>query len=142
MSSRWKKGQSGNPKGRPRKSKPDALDVRKMLKDILSRPVGISQAGRSVQMTMLEASLLQLVTKAAAGNLRALRDVFQCAASVGVDLTGSVNAAGPLSDESKRLLDDFIASCSSPAAPVRQQASNDLLDDDVPRGDSADLEAR
>jgi hypothetical protein len=67
--SRFKKGQSGNPKGRPK----GALNVETVLSRVLRERVVINQNGRRKVVTKLEAALMQLVNKSASGDPRALR---------------------------------------------------------------------
>jgi hypothetical protein len=66
---RFQKGVSGNPRGRPKGS----LNVATVLTKTLREMVTITENGRRKRMTKLEAALKQLVNKAAAGDLRALR---------------------------------------------------------------------
>jgi Family of unknown function (DUF5681) len=66
---RFKKGASGNPRGRPKGS----LNVATVLMRTLREKVVINQNGRRKTVTKLEAALKQLVDQAAAGDLRALR---------------------------------------------------------------------
>jgi hypothetical protein len=66
---RFKKGVSGNPRGRPKGS----LNVATVLTRTLREKVAITENGRRKTVTKLEAALKQLVDKAAAGDLRALR---------------------------------------------------------------------
>lgn len=66
---RFKKGVSGNPRGRPKGS----LNVATVLTKTLREKVAIHENGRRKMVTKLEAALKQLVNKAAAGDLRALR---------------------------------------------------------------------
>ena len=66
---RFKKGVSGNPRGRPKGS----LNVATVLTRTLREKVAIKENGRQKTVTKLEAALKQLVNKAAAGDLRALR---------------------------------------------------------------------
>ena len=65
---RFKKGVSGNPKGRPKGS----LNVTTVLSKTLREKVVINEHGRRKTITKLEAALKQLVNKAASGDLRAL----------------------------------------------------------------------
>lgn len=67
--SRWKPGQSGNPKGRPKKVK----DFEKLLDIELSRTLRITEGGRQVALTKRELILKTLVNDALKGNLRALK---------------------------------------------------------------------
>lgn len=65
---RFKKGQSGNPKGRP-KGKRNAATV---IMRALDAKVIINENGRRREITKFEAAITQLANKAASGDLRAL----------------------------------------------------------------------
>jgi hypothetical protein len=69
----FKKGQSGNPKGRPKKPKNLAALILKTFGDkvIVKGPGGLHS------MTKLEAALVQLANKALGGDLMALREVIR-----------------------------------------------------------------
>jgi uncharacterized protein DUF5681 len=67
--SRFKKGSSGNPKGRPRDSKNAAT----LLNEALSEQVVISENGRRRTITKKEAIVTQIVNKAASGVHRAIQ---------------------------------------------------------------------
>ncbi len=66
---RFQKGVSGNPRGRPKGS----LNVATVLMKTLREKVVINENGRRRTVTKLEAALKQLVDQAAAGDLPALR---------------------------------------------------------------------
>jgi hypothetical protein len=66
---RFKKGQSGNPKGRPK----GTLNMATVLARTLREKVVINEAGRRKTVTKLEASIKQLTNKAASGELKALQ---------------------------------------------------------------------
>jgi hypothetical protein len=66
---RFRKGVSGNPRGRPTGS----LNVATVLTRTLRQKVAITENGRRRTVTKLEAAVKQLVDQAAAGDLRALR---------------------------------------------------------------------
>src|SRR5713101_5484945 len=66
---RFKAGQSGNPRGRPR----GALNMATVLERTLREKVIINENGRRRKITKLEAALKQLTNKAAAGDLKALQ---------------------------------------------------------------------
>jgi Family of unknown function (DUF5681) len=65
---RFKKGESGNPKGRRKGS----FNLATALKAILREKVVINENGVRKSVTKFEAALKQLVNKSAAGDLRAL----------------------------------------------------------------------
>ena len=66
---RFCKGQSGNPKGRPRGAKNLATLMEKVLKE----PVVISENGKRRRITKREALIKQLVNKAIAGDPRSIK---------------------------------------------------------------------
>ena len=63
---RFKKGQSGNPRGRPKTSR----NVGKMLEGIFYRKITITENGVRREVTMLEAIFRQVANGAAKGELR------------------------------------------------------------------------
>lgn len=74
-STRFRKGQSGNPKGRPKGS----LNVRTLLAATLREKVVINENGQRKAVTKLEAALKQLTNKAASGDLRAIVQLVELA---------------------------------------------------------------
>jgi hypothetical protein len=67
---RFRKGRSGNPAGRPK----GALDLGTLLGKVLAEKVAVKDAsGRRRKISKLEAALTQLVNKAAGADLRAIR---------------------------------------------------------------------
>ena len=66
---RFKKGQSGNPQGRPK----GALSMATVLERTLRERVVINENGRRKTITKLEAAIKQLSNKAASGELKALQ---------------------------------------------------------------------
>jgi len=66
---RFKKGASGNPKGRPKGSRNVAAVFAKTLRE----KVVINEHGKRKAITKLEAAIKQFVNKAAGGDLRALQ---------------------------------------------------------------------
>ena len=72
---RFKKGSSGNPKGRPKGS----LNVAALLIKTLRERVVINENGRRKTVSKFEAAFKQLANKAASGDLRALRMLIDSA---------------------------------------------------------------
>jgi len=66
---RFKKGQSGNPKGRQKGS----LNVATVFARTLREKVVVNENGQRKTMTKFEAAIKQFVNKAASGDLRALQ---------------------------------------------------------------------
>ena len=65
----FKKGQSGNPRGRP----PNSKNLTTLLNDTLNEPVAITENGRRRKITKREAVIKQLVNKSASADLRSLK---------------------------------------------------------------------
>jgi hypothetical protein len=65
----FKKGQSGNPRGRP----PDSKNLTTLLNDALDEPVTITENGRRRKITKREAVIKQLVNKSASADARSLK---------------------------------------------------------------------
>jgi hypothetical protein len=72
---RFKKGVSGNPKGRPKGS----LNVATAFMKALREKVVINEHGQRKTITKLEAALKQLANKGASGDLRALTQLIALA---------------------------------------------------------------
>jgi hypothetical protein len=73
--SRFKPGQSGNPKGRPKGTNNFRTDV----KSTLRAPVKVTRDGRPRRVSTQEAALLRLCEKALGGDPRALDQYIQLA---------------------------------------------------------------
>jgi Family of unknown function (DUF5681) len=69
--SQFRKGQSGNPSGRPRGTR----NRDTVIEEELNRIVTIHQNGRPQKITLFQAAAKQLVNKAATGNLAAFKEL-------------------------------------------------------------------
>jgi hypothetical protein len=68
----FSKGRSGNPNGRPKCSK----NIFSVIQKASRERVKVTQNGRVRTMTKMEATAVQLSNKAAAGDLRAAREIL------------------------------------------------------------------
>jgi hypothetical protein len=84
--SRFKRGKSGNLKGRPKGTLNFATALLRTLREI----VVINENGKRKAITKLEAAVKQLVNKAASGDLRALTQL------IGITLSAEQRAAEEL----------------------------------------------
>ena len=75
---RYKKGQSGNRNGRPRKVD-EPFDPGVVLQAIENEPISGPKQGKCKPMTKLEAHFRQLFDAAIAGDLKAARDIVSMA---------------------------------------------------------------
>lgn len=73
---RFQKGKSGNPRGRPRRNTGIAELFRKISKQVVQAN---GPNGQRRRMTKLEASITQLMNKATAGDLKAMKVLLQMA---------------------------------------------------------------
>ena len=69
---RFAKGRSGNPRGRPKGSS----NLATLLEQELNAPVIINENGQRKSVTKLQAAVKQLVNKAASGEPRALQQLL------------------------------------------------------------------
>jgi uncharacterized protein DUF5681 len=69
---RFKKGRSGNPKGRPIGQK----NMNSLITRALNRTVTVTENGRRKKITKREAIVMQLVNKSASADLTAIRMLF------------------------------------------------------------------
>jgi len=67
--SRFPKGKSGNPKGRPWAYK----NMSALLNEVLSQCITVSEGGKRKRMPKRKAMLTQLVNKALSGEVRSIR---------------------------------------------------------------------
>ena len=66
---RFRKGQSGNPRGRPRGSK----NLKTLLSEALNEPVIVTEEGGRRKITKREAIITQLVNRSASADFRAIK---------------------------------------------------------------------
>ncbi len=69
---RFAKGQSGNPHGRPKGSK----NMLKLVAEILEQKISIIQDGKPFKISKRTAMFLQLINSAVKGNLKAISSVI------------------------------------------------------------------
>ena len=72
LHTRFQKGRSGNPKGRPRGRK----NISTLLSDALNGSVIVAENGRRKKITKREAIITQLVNKSASADLKATQIVL------------------------------------------------------------------
>lgn len=81
-SHRWKKGQSGNPRGRPKKKDRSPAQV---VADIYKEKVTVTLKGRTVKLTQLELAVRKVVnTTQTSGSVRDLKAMLKLMDDYGV----------------------------------------------------------
>jgi Family of unknown function (DUF5681) len=101
---RFKKGQSGNPKGRPK----GALNLATVLARTLREKVVINEHGQRKVVTKLEAAIKQLVNKAAAGDLAALRHLAGLVQSAEEQAAQLLPTDVPLSEDDQKVVQGIL----------------------------------
>jgi hypothetical protein len=98
--SRFKKGESGNPCGRP-KGRPNLATV---LEKTLREKVAIWEDGRHKTVTKLEAALKQLANRATSGDLRAVQQLVALARSAAERSTETGPATANMAEADRKVL--------------------------------------
>jgi hypothetical protein len=129
--SRFKPGQSGNPKGRRKGTNNFRTDVRKALR----RLVTITRNGRPHKISTQEAALLTVLTTALKGNRHSLESTLKLAAAYNND-TGVVTDA--LSTDDAAILEVYRARILSGAAESAKTADTDRQTVDDSHDDEKD----
>lgn len=104
--SRFKPGQSGNPRGRPKGAKNLATD----LAEELGETIRIREGDRELRVSKQRAMLKALVAKALKGDARAASLLIALVAQATDELPAAgERVAAPLPDADRHILDDFLA---------------------------------
>ena len=84
---RFKEGQSGNPRGRP----PGAKNLKTLLSEALNEPVVVAENGGHRKITKRQAIITQLVNRSATADLRAIKILLDMLR----DIEGQTEPASP-----------------------------------------------
>ncbi len=110
---RFKKGQSGNPAGRPKGS----LSLTVALNKALNEKITVTEHGRFKQMSKLDAAVKGMINRAVKGDAKACQQMLSLGHLVGVD------AAGPqtLGETDAAVMADLMQRLN-PKPPRRKKA--------------------
>ncbi len=128
---RFKKGQSGNSKGRPTGSKNFSTDV----KATLQAPVRINSDGRPRTVSTQEAALMRLREKALKGDARALDRMIELAGTYNDE--EMAEAAAKLSLTDAEVLEAYQARLLRQAGKARSGDGDEARNDAARRCDAA-----
>jgi hypothetical protein len=104
---RFKKGRSGNPKGRPK----GTLNMATVLERTLRERVVIVENGTRKSVTKLEAALKQLVNQAASGNLAAMRQLSSLVESAEKEREADQDPSA-VAEADKKIMDRLLGKLS------------------------------
>lgn len=104
QATRFKKGVSGNPKGRPRGS----LNVATAFTKALREKVVVNENGRRKTVTKLEAALKQLVNKAASGDRHCCKQLIDLARDAEAKNAGSRTQDLGISDIDREVMQGIL----------------------------------
>jgi Family of unknown function (DUF5681) len=114
LHSRWKPGQSANPRGRTK----GRLDLKTEVKLMLEAPVTVANdKGKSKKITTLRASLWRVREKALKGNDKSLAKILDLAISA---LGEPVQPTGDISLDDQAILDAFRREIEAEATKDKQ----------------------
>jgi hypothetical protein len=100
---RFKKGSSGNPRGRPKGSKNLKTYVTKAARE----KVSVRQNGKSKRIPKIEATIAQLSNKAASGDPRSMEQFINRVEKVEMDTAAERPAAYPLSELDREVINEM-----------------------------------
>ncbi len=100
---RFKPGQSGNAKGRPKGIRNLATD----LEEELSERILVNEGGRQLETTKQRAMIKALLAKALKGDTRAAAALIQLKLGLEQTKTGHDNSV-PLDEEDREILESFV----------------------------------
>jgi hypothetical protein len=100
---RFKKGQSGNPRGRP------AKNLAGLLAAALNEKVTVTENGKRRQVTKREAVIAQLVNKSAAAELRATKMLIDMLRDVEKKAEPAVSEKNPFTPTDQEVVQQLIA---------------------------------
>ena len=116
---RFKKGKSGNPKGRPKRLR----NFRTDLFEVLQAPVSVNDGGTKRKTSTQLATLMRLREKALKGDARALEKLVELIIRYN-DKAESPDKDQPLNEEDQGIIDNFLARRgTSAAATVKRPKS-------------------
>lgn len=103
--SRFQKGQSGNPKGRPRGSRSLSAIAAKELERIVQTNSG----QRGEKMKTAEAMIRAHMIKAIKGDVRSAEFITKLLAQNDNEATEAIDGVAALPDDDQKILDDYVA---------------------------------
>ena len=96
----FKKGQSGNPKGRPKQSRSHSV----LMEEELGQQIKVKEGNKTITMSKSEAVVKQLINKGIKGDLRAVKIVLDHLQ----DIEPESKVAQSISANDRKIIDGFL----------------------------------
>ena len=103
--SRFTKGHSGNPRGRPRGAK----NLLTLLNEVLNEPVIVADNGGRRKITKREAIITQLVNRSATADLRALKILLDLVRDIEAQTEPASSAAATFTAADEKVIEQLKA---------------------------------
>ena len=119
LHTRFKPGQSGNPRGRPKGS----LNFTTDLKTVLLAPVALNDGGKQRRVTTQKAALLRLREKGLKGNIRALDKLLSYAMAMSGNAAADTTNTPSVDDQAilEAYRRDVLANADATTASQRDE---------------------
>lgn len=102
---RFKPGQSGNPKGRPKGS----MDTLRLIDKIVSKKVTATIDGRPLKISKRQAMLLRMANEATQGNLNTFKTILPLLMQIDARKAAhAAAAASTISRTDREILDEYL----------------------------------
>jgi hypothetical protein len=122
--SRFRPGQSGNPKGRPK----GARSLNTLAREVFGQTVIVKTAGGERKMNAVELGLNKLRELAARGDLKAIQAVLDHWGRIvpePVEAQASASLERRLAPEEEQILEHLLGSLHAPVARLAEEAGNE-----------------
>ena len=105
---RFKKGASGNPNGRPK----GTPDLKTIVRELLSAQVTVTEGGKKRKVSTLTATVMRLSEKALKGDMRAIEKLLSLASDMAAELEAQKESRS-LTARDAEIMERFKASVLS-----------------------------
>jgi uncharacterized protein DUF5681 len=125
--SRFKRGKSGNPNGRPKRQR----NVRRVVEDVLSQRITIREGDRTRSLSKLDGVVLTIINKALSGDAKTLPLLITLLRSLG--LTNEVpepTGTEPVTTHDSEIIADFLrrhGTCTETGIPPKPKPTIDSV---------------
>jgi hypothetical protein len=126
LTTRWKRGQSGNPSGRPKGSR----NVSTIVNDVIGQKFAVTENGRKRRIPALEVVLCRLRNDAMQGDPRALKLVLSLVDRYAEAPDAAASIEGLLAED-QIILERYLKKPSEPATDPAEESDDGEPDDDI-----------